>query len=246
MEGKFVVFHEPRKSMSVHEIIQSFFSDVVGKFNPYFFLLFSFIIFIASNIPYAFLLSFRHYSRPFSDDLPLPDLLYKMTQDANFSSINTAVKVIHFFILCSSFICFILHQRRLVIFQSFFIISSILIIFKMIIMIGTDVPDPSSKCYNYPSSPYSRSLGSALKTLFSLDSCYNLMFSGFVSIVTLCTLYWTHYFHPFVGLFYWLMTLAEAFLCVFARRNYTMDVIVAILLTLTTFEITHRWFEKLL
>ena len=243
-DKRFVLFHEPEQGLSVNEIIRSFFQFLDEKFNPFILLLLSIIIFILVNVPYAFLLNLRNHSRPFNDGLVLPDVLHKMTENANIPSLNTAAKVIFFLILGTSFICFLLHQRRLIIFYRFLVIFSFLTILKMVVMIGTDMPDPSPNCLCYPSTAYSMSFGSALKALFDLDGCNNLMFSSFVSFTTLCTLFWSHYFNPFVGLVYWLVTFTEALLCIFARRSYTMDVIVSLLLTLTTFELTHIWFQK--
>jgi hypothetical protein len=136
------------------------------------------------------------------------------------------------------------HVNRSIILSRFLLILSIILLAKMLILTGTDIPDPNNACRLKEKTDYQFRFADVFKVPFDFESCNCLLFSGHASLSFLSSCFAMDYFGLFIGVLYWIITLIESIFCILSRRNYTMDVIVAFFITVGVYGCAHKWFES--
>jgi hypothetical protein len=174
-------------------------------------------------------------------DKPLPDIGFKLTPDLRsydkkIQILYEIISVIPIGILLYN----IYHTKDYNILQAFFIVYFILLLLKCTFYSMTILPDPSNEC-KYESS---LTLSNLFGNLFT-GRCKDLMFSGHFTLVYLSWAFIQHFYWNKSNNAVWtaipyahIATLVYMMLGL--RRHYTIDVVVAFVITnyLMTFPIT--------
>jgi len=112
-------------------------------------------------------------------------------------------------------------QRSLDCIRTFLWTHAFLLCFRALSFSSTLLPDSSQTCH----------------TSIFTGSCYDLIYSGHVMIMFLSILLGQHFFvlHPIINAFFILDLLVTSFLVIVTRNHYTVDVVIALIMTILTF-----------
>ncbi|RYG41638.1 hypothetical protein EON68_02850, partial [archaeon] len=152
---------------------------------------------------------------------PLHDLLHEWLPNTQpyrvIPEIGHALPVLYL----SGLMLYHFDQRSLDCFRTFLVAHGFLIIVRGLSFIGTLLPDSSQQCH---------------VSLF-VGSCHDLIFSGHVMIMVLCTLLAQHYFNvpPIIRACIAINDTVVAIFVVSSRNHYTVDVVLAVFATLFVF-----------
>lgn len=158
----------------------------------------------------------------------------------------------------STGILILTHPKRLMVMRRLLVIYSIILVLRSIFVVSTSLPDPSPKCLEQkPYIPYSQPIPleksgiessfwrGVKQTLFPFESstCGDLIFSGHTVAFMLCSLIWDRYFTGhrlrWPVYLYHALTILGLLSIISVRFHYTIDVIVAVFVTISVWQRYH-------
>ena len=204
--------------------------------------LISIIIFIISSFLTGIFLILVDYYRP--KNMPvLPDVIHERVKET--PSIFTADVILYVsFILETLFILIKFKFSSLIILRRAIIIYSILSVIRNLTISCTLIPEPKEICQKENDFKLDLSLNSIIRVLFNPIKCGDLVLSGRAIALMIPALIHQHYFGGMLSLLFWIASIIGLFLLIISRYHYTVDIVIAIYLTPTTFWAYHTIAEK--
>lgn len=212
------------------------------------------VVFLIATLLMTYVNGIADYRHPGA--FRLPDmghsLVPEITSRPNLPNELLAVSVL------STGILILTHPKRLMVLRRLLVIYSIILVFRSIFVVSTSLPDPSPKCLQQqPYIPYSQPMPleksgkensfwrGVKQTLFPFESttCGDLIFSGHTVTFMLCSLIWDRYFtgkrSQWPVFLYHIWTILGLLSIISVRFHYTIDVIVAIFVTISVWQRYH-------
>lgn len=196
--------------------------------------LISLLVYVLAQIPLSFMLCVRHHTRPYNNDFVLPDTIHKLTEDADYKLFNKISIIFSFSFLAVTIFLIYLQNHPLEIGSRVLFALAALTIVKICLLSGTDFPDPTKDCNCFYSQSYKLNFVEAMKSLFNINGC-NSPFSGFISIVVICSMVIYEHVNKYAGLFAWALTFFVSIATVIARRCYTTDAVATAIITASVY-----------
>lgn len=152
---------------------------------------------------------------------PLHDLLHEVLPNTQPLRVIPEVGHVLPVLYLSGLMLYHFDQRSLDCFRTFLVSHGVLIFLRAISFAGTLLPDASQQCH---------------VSLF-VGSCHDLIFSGHVTIMLICVLLAQHYYEipPVLRVFVGLDAAIVCFFVISSRNHYTVDVVLAVVVTLLVY-----------
>jgi len=197
----------------------------------------SFVFFILAGLLMTTMNALADYRHPGA--YQLPDIGFQLIPFLDWPELPNIVMTV---MGVSTLIVILIHPKRVTVVRRLLVIYGSLLLLRSITVISTSLPDPSPQCLQlhlkgkYNQKDSFQSLFTGLKqTLVPLQSstCGDLIFSGHTVFMTLCVLIWKKYFeyHPWVWIIVLIVALFGIWSIIATRFHYSIDVILAVILT---------------
>lgn len=183
---------------------------------------------------------------------PLPDLGHDLLPDLSdppYVHLPDYIIMLHG--ICAFTVAF-LHRRRFVVLRRTLVIYSMLMLVRAFCILTTSLPEPCAhcrpECKNYRPSGIRDHMTNVFNGVFpATTSCGDYMFSGHTVFMTICSLIVSHYTPPTMQWFqrlHWTATYIGLLSIVATRLHYTIDVAIALILTISFWQFYHAQSEK--
>ena len=200
------------------------------------------LVFVVSALLTGVILILVDFYRP--KNMPiLPDVIHERVKE---TPLIRAADIILYvsLVLEAVFVLFKFKLYSLIILRRVILVYAILSVIRNLTISSTLVPEPKAVCQKENDSNLKLSLNSIINILFDPIKCGDLVLSGRAIGLMIPALIHQHYFGDAVSFIFWAASLIGLFLLIISRYHYTVDIVIALYLTPTTFWAYHTAAEK--
>lgn len=179
--------------------------------------------------------------RSLSHSDPLPDLIHTKVPQVDTHRAKIWICLMIAFGLTVGGVAVLLTPLRWCILYRQFFIYIVLLMLRNITVIVTSIPDPNPCCQSVEIPTYT--IQSVFGEVFGDNSCGDLIYSGHTVALMFPTLVGFHYFGGWIA---WVLlgnTMIGSVLIIVSRSHYTVDVLIAVVMTWAFFRLYHLYAE---